>query len=312
MKVYEIVREEKTTEGVIGGAAKLLGKSIFPWGKTVSAADVAPAHASKAATIRASLSTYQDLGKIPVIGRWLLKRQVAKDIAKFNIARAEVIRSMTNNFGTWMIRLLTMYNIYDAVGDFYTAKSLLNPNDPEYQTKLNELTGLFWTRLLVPGIAAGGAKLLGGVAKIIPGLATMFGPGTVIPVAGVAVKAAIDMITKAGTGYIIYKLSTDEGKKIMTDFIGNTVISGIGNLAPDPDKLLSGAMDLLKFLYVGVVDYGIKGQRPTKDAEKKDSGPSAQGASSSTPSGGGSPFGGSMPQDFDDIAAMALKKTMGF
>ena len=317
MKVIEIVNE-----GPLDWI-KTAGKILLPVQGKVDPNTVAPAYKTLDKAMKAGKKEFKHLKDIPVFGKIMYNWKMKGVEKAFQLARAEQSRVIVNNFGSTFWNIILFFNIGDALIDFYAAKKVLDQaRPPDYDEQLNKLTGEFWTQILVPSVAMGIGKFGGAIFKILPALATMLGPGTMLPKAGINIRTAIDAIVKIGAAGVVAAVMAPGGKEVVTKALGDSIISGIGSLLPNPDTITSSIVNILDFIYTAVWRHGIKGERPSKQD------PAAQGSSPSAP--GQQPQGGAAPSgtsttpgvsdyadafkgasSIDDIAGALLKKQMG-
>jgi hypothetical protein len=313
MKIYEIVSEEKVDEGVLGLAARGLARLVRPVGSKVDPSSVASQYGTRFGAMRGAARTSAHLKNIPLIGNTLHRWNIKNSVRAFELAKIEVARTITNNLGKDLMDIVLLFNLGDAVVNYFAAKEVLdnaNPPVPDYEVKLNELRGILVAQILAPGVAVGMTKVAGGLAKIIPHLMTKI-PVKSVAKSGASTKLVIDALQKVSAASLVGLLTTEKGIKLVTDWLGTSVTQGLG-------AATTMLWNLCEFLYAGLQ---VAGVIPKDDNQQADKEKSAAGskekdkAGSSTPSA--SDIGGAVAQGMtsggsvDDIAANFIAGQLG-
>jgi len=232
------------------------------------------------------------------IEKTLTKSFVNRNLKALNAAKAEIARNGTQVFGDTIFKLFWAANIWDAVTDYYAAKQILLENPPpDADAQLKKLQGQFMAQVLLPGIAMGGAKLLGMIPNALASVAKS-SPGTTLPKLGMTINVATDFIVRAGAAGALAVFMTDEGKQKISEWLGG-VIDGLGFVSSPLFTLLEYAVPALEMAT------GMKAPQVVKNfvAQPKAPAAGAQGGSDQSGVAGsvlGALAGGGT---LDDIAA---------
>lgn len=225
MKVIEIINE-----GFWTALAKGVGKTALPIEKTKSIKDVTPTASSQYSAMKAAAQANKGLLKVPFFGKALYRSKIKDAGKKYQLAKTTVAATYVNNLGAHISNMLVLLNIYDAVTDYYAAASVVEQSElsQEEKTKqLDTLRGILVVQVIGGGLIAKSAQLGRIFTGILPAMAKLV-PGTIIPKIGIAAREVINAAIRVGAGTLTVQLTTDEGIKALTDWLGETIVNGFG------------------------------------------------------------------------------------
>jgi hypothetical protein len=234
MKITDIILESQTDENIL-----LKGLS----GLAKGAKSLATKGAVKPSTVaqgkRAALKTAsQQVKGMGLQGTWMGKtlrnRFYRLELKKQAAIVANAKNMAANIIGDNVLKLFYAYGVIDGVYDYYTSVGVLDEmlakgeiDQATYDSELTTLRGQALTAVILP-------KVLGGLTRKTAGKA-IDGVSWIVKKAGApgsagALKTLKDLTIKAGEAALITALSTDSGKKWLSENL-SFVVFGVGSVA---------------------------------------------------------------------------------
>jgi hypothetical protein len=231
MKITDIILESQTDENILLRGLGALAKGV----KGVATTSPSAASQGKRAAVKAAAQQVKDMGlKGTWMGKTLRNRFYRLEMKKQAALLANAKNMAANMLGDDVLKLFYAYGILDGVYDYYTASSVLDEmlakgeiDQATYDSELTTLRGQALTAVILP-------KFLGGLTRKTAGKA-IDGVSWIVKKAGApgsagALKTLKDLTIKAGEAALITALSTDAGKKLLSEYLG-FIVFGVGSVA---------------------------------------------------------------------------------
>jgi len=309
MKIYEVV-----DEGVLSKSLTGLGKLSMPWEKTKDVAALAPSASTKIGAMKLAAREAEYLSKIPFFGKTLKSMKIKDAAKKFELARANQAAAAVNNLGSHVSNLIQGLGIGYAVLDYYAAATVIEESSlkqEEKEQKLQELRGILVLKVIGAGVVAKAGQLGRLFTGVLPGMAKLV-PGATVGKSAIAAREVINGLIRVGQAGLVGVLVSEKGTQLITDWISEVIINGLG-------WSIGKFIELLDWIWAAV-KWGAGYRAPDSDKEKGSggagSGPaSGSGGDSSEPSGGGGmgDIASALMKggDIDSIAGSLAGKAMG-
>jgi hypothetical protein len=168
------------------------------------------------------------------MGKTLRNRFYRLELKKQAALMANAKNMAANMLGDNVLKLFYAYGVIDGIYDYYTSVGVLDDmlangeiDQEKYESELTTLRGQALTAVLLP-------KVLGGLTRKTAGKA-IDGVSWIVRKAGApgsagALKTLKDLTIKAGEAALITALSTDSGKKWLSENL-SFVVFGVGSVA---------------------------------------------------------------------------------
>jgi hypothetical protein len=231
MKITDIILESQTDENILLRGLGALAKGV----KGVATTSPSAASQGKRAAVKAAAQQVKDMGlKGTWMGKTLRNRFYRLEMKKQAALLANAKNMAANMLGDDVLKLFYAYGVIDGVYDYYTASSVLDEmlakgeiDQATYDSELTTLRGQALTAVILP-------KVLGGLTRKTAGKA-IDGVSWIVKKAGApgsagALKTLKDLTIKAGEAALITALSTDSGKKWLSENL-SFVVFGVGSVA---------------------------------------------------------------------------------
>ena len=231
MKISDIILESQTDENILLRGLGALAKGA----KGLATTSPSAASQGKRAAVKAAAQQVKDMGlKGTWMGKTLRNRFYRLEMKKQAALLANAKNMAANMLGDDVLKLFYAYGILDGVYDYYTASSVLDEmlakgeiDQATYDSELTTLRGQALTAVILP-------KFLGGLTRKTAGKA-IDGVSWIVKKAGApgsagALKTLKDLTIKAGEAALITALSTDAGKKLLSEYLG-FIVFGVGSVA---------------------------------------------------------------------------------
>lgn len=244
MKVSDIISEQRTDEvlGTLAGLAAKGGAALLRTPKNIQyAKNMATPITSRAQALRAVKSDLASKGMKPgdFAYEWFKKSKFKDQIKNMDAMRAAGKAEMYGVLTDKGLAFANMLYIADSIYDYYTAKAVLDEklklgsiSKEEYDKEITLLRGQLIAGYLAP-------KIAGSLTRLTAGNATNLFSWVVktagFPQQAIMMKAAKDIMIKAGQAGLLAYFSTDKGRQWLTDSFGLIVtgLGSVGNLAAD-------------------------------------------------------------------------------
>jgi len=234
MKITDIILESQTDENILlkglSGLAKG-AKSLVTKG-AVKPSTVAQ---GKRAALKTASQQVKGMGLQGTwMGKTLRNRFYRLELKKQAAIMANAKNMAANMIGDNVLKLFYAYGVIDGVYDYYTSVGVLDEmlangeiDQEKYESELTTLRGQALTAVILP-------KVLGGLTRKTAGKA-IDGVSWIVRKAGApgsagALKTLKDLTIKAGEAALITALSTDSGKKWLSENL-SFVVFGVGSVA---------------------------------------------------------------------------------
>jgi hypothetical protein len=230
MKITDIILESQTDENILLRGLGALAKGV----KGLATTSPSAASQGKRAAVKAAAQQVKDMGlKGTWMGKTLRNRFYRLEMKKQAALLANAKNMAANMLGDNVLKLFYAYGVIDGVYDYYTASSVLDEmlakgeiDQATYDSELTTLRGQALTAVILP-------KVLGGLTRKTAGKA-IDGVSWIVKKAGApgsagALKTLKDLTIKAGEAALITALSTDSGKKWLSENL-SFVVFGVGSV----------------------------------------------------------------------------------
>lgn len=255
MKIHEIVTEERTDE-VLGTVLRGIG--ALARGAKTGVQNIGARPIARAGEIAAR---YRGLPG------WMAKWARGRDLKALKAARVAYKTRAANvaadALGDEVLKWVTRAAIIDGIYDYYTASYFLEDqlkdgkiSQEEHDKALTELRGQFIASILVPRLAGGATKITTG---LVGGIVSKLG-GTR---SGEAIRFWGGTVAKIGEASALALLSTDAGKKWLTESM-TLLVTGLGHAG----NLIADFMALTKAAAQVATGILPKGYEPSIKTDK--------------------------------------------